>query len=522
MLRIVSVSDKNGTAIDRLCHGVEKYHDNLEYIVCDVHPKRPDPEQLACFEAAAKDADIIDYQYFRTADMLREKFPWLKEKKSILTHNNPYSIHERDWNDYDMVVANNLTMQADLSTITSADLHYIPLTIDHTFWQFNNDWKPKNQVIMVANRIESKKGILEVAIAAADAGLKFVLVGAISDINYMNDILATDNVEFYEQVTDKKLKELYYDSLVHVCNSQDNFESGTLPILEAMMCGVPVITRKVGHVPDLYNGDNMIINDAAYDDIEAITKLLKGLDDKKLQELRENGWKTARNRNNERRAYSYQKLYRQLLSDKKPVSVIIPVYNNPDVYKKSLEAIENQTYENIEIVVCDDSPDGSNKPFIVEFANTTHKPVRYIHTGNESNDYGLARARNIGAIEATGEVLVFCDQRIKMDKNAVQVFVDNLQARMWVYGNKGVKKEFVENFSAINREYFIRMGMFCERMNKYGGLSQETRTRARYQGYTITFLPDAKAEAQGKSSNKHNRRDDIVDSKNKLWKMELE
>ena len=175
-MKVVAVSDKTGTAIDRLCKGVAKYHDNLEYIVCDVHPKRPDPEQLKRFEEAIKGASIIDYQYFRTAEMLRELYPEAKKIPSILTHNNPYSINEGTWNDYQIVVANNKTMETDLSHITSARLEYIPLTVDADFWTFNTDWKPKDQVIMVANRIESKKGILEVAIACAELNIKLVLV----------------------------------------------------------------------------------------------------------------------------------------------------------------------------------------------------------------------------------------------------------------------------------------------------------------------------------------------------------
>jgi hypothetical protein len=133
MLRVVAVSDKVGTAIDRLCLGVAKYHENIEYIVCDVHPKRPDPEQLQRFEKAIATADVIDYQYFRTADMLRERYPQLKEIPSILTHNNPYSIKERDWNDYQIVVANNKSMEVELSRITSARLEYIPLCVDSDF-----------------------------------------------------------------------------------------------------------------------------------------------------------------------------------------------------------------------------------------------------------------------------------------------------------------------------------------------------------------------------------------------------
>lgn len=94
MLKVVAVVDKEGTAIDRMARGNGKYNDNLDYKVLAVHPKRPDAQQLAAFEVEAHNADIIDWQYFRTAEMLKGRYPWLKDKKQILTHHNPYSIHE--------------------------------------------------------------------------------------------------------------------------------------------------------------------------------------------------------------------------------------------------------------------------------------------------------------------------------------------------------------------------------------------------------------------------------------------
>ena len=512
-MKVVAVSDKTGTAIDRLCKGVAKYHDNLEYIVCDVHPKRPDPEQLKRFEEAIKGASIIDYQYFRTAEMLRELYPEAKKIPSILTHNNPYSINEGTWNDYQIVVANNKTMETDLSHITSARLEYIPLTVDADFWTFNTDWKPKDQVIMVANRIESKKGILEVAIACAELNIKLVLVGAISDRSYIDDIMACGTTEFYEQVSDEKLKELYYESKLHICNSKDDYESGTLPILEAMLCGVPVISRKVGHVPDLYNGHNMIINEHSNEDVVKLTALIKDTLTKDLDTLRDKGWQSAKTRNNERRAYGYQKLYRSLIDDKKTVSVIVPVCGKFEVTQKCIEAIRNQTYRNIEIVIVNDDI----QPILY---GTIKHPIRVIE--NYKNDYGLARARNKGVIEATGDVLVFCDQRMMMDSKAVEKFVENLKPRSWLYGNKGVKKEFVENFSCVYRNDLIKIGMFCERMDKYGGLSQETRSRAKHNGFNIEYIDSAIATPMGKSSNKHSKKQEIIKSKNRLWKMGME
>jgi glycosyltransferase involved in cell wall biosynthesis len=528
-MKVICVVDKVGTALDRLAKGVKDYHNNIDYIVCDIHPKRPDPEQLTRFEEAVKDADVIDYQYFKSAEKLRELYPEIKNIPSILTHNNAYSHREGDWNDYQIVVANNLTLQSELSTITSSRLEYIPLTVDHRFWTFNTDWKPKEQVIMVANRIEGKKGIREVAIACAELGLKFVLVGAISDTDYFHGIESAGNVEYHEQVSDEKLRELYHESLLHVCNSQDNFESGTMPILEAMYCGTPVLTRNVGHVPDLDNGSNMFIYQGDNEDVLALTERLREVlsDRTALEEVRQKAWNTVKTRNFERRAYAYQKLYRSIVSDDTPVSIIVPVCDKPDITRQCLEAIAKQTYKNIEVIVVNDDALYLNKEQVDKFKRKNKTPIRYISSGHwsikdGSKDYGLARARNKGIIEATGEILVFCDQRIIMDSKAIQVFVDNLQVRHWGYGSKGVKKEFVENFSCVFREDLVRLGMFNERCDRYGAMSQEIRSRAKYAGFTLDYLPDAKAIQVGKSSNKYTKKLEITESKNWLWKVGLD
>lgn len=540
MLKVVCLVDKQGTALDRLAQGVAKYHNNLDYKVVAVHPKRPDINQLAQFEREAMDADIIDAQYYRTLYKLRELFPWLKEKKTILTHNNPYAIEEQAWNDVDYNVGNNTYITKRLKEITARPVEQIPLTVDTDFWTFNREWNfeykinsnnkyewnaedTKPAVIMVANRIEGKKGILPVAIACGELGIKFILVGAISDMGYHQAIMQTGDVEFHERISDEELRELYYKSTIHVCNSVDNFESGTLPILEAMLCGVPVLSRPVGHVPDISNGDNMVIYDGDNEDVIAIQEKIQGMlsDPKALKEMREKAWSSVKNRTHELRAYAYQKLYRQVLyPDTIPVSVIVPIYDNPETIRICLEAVANQTYKNIELIVCDDNGSlAKNYEIINHYAKFVNNPVRYINTS--LGDYGLARARNVGAIEATGDVLVFCDQRQVMQPNAIEVFVQNLQPNTWLFGNKGSKKEFVENFSCIDRQTFIDFGMFNERMDAYGGLSQETRVRARKQNIVTKYIEDAKADPRGKSHNKGAKKAEIIKMKARLIKMNL-
>lgn len=541
MLKIVAVVDKENSALDRLAKGVIPYHDNLDYSVVDVHPKRPDPSQLNRFENLAAEADIIDFQYFKTAQSLLNLYPWLKDKKLILTHNNPYSYKDDKWEWADMNVGNNREIVDGLKEQGTQNVEYVPITVDANFWTYKREWQPNKTVIMVANRIESKKGILPVAIACADAGLRLVLVGAISDRNYFHSIIQTGCVEFHEQISDEKLRELYYQSTIHVCNSVDGFESGTMPILESMLCGVPVLTRRIGHVPDLYNEENMVIYEGNNEDTIAIRHELERmlLDPKKLEEMRGKAWNTAKTRNFERRAYEYQRLYRKVLSDKPSVSVIVPINDNPEVIRACLNAIANQDYPNLEIIICDDlgsqdDPRHINCKLARNFAKTVSFPVRYIYTAGieevdawdsefvEIYDYGLARARNQGIIEATGDIVVFCDQRQIMAPNCVTELVNSLIPRTWVYGNKGrANPDFVENLSAIYRSEIITAGMFCERITQYGGMTQEVRSRTRKQGIKHVYVESAKATPMGKSSNRNTKKLDIIKSKNTLFKMGL-
>lgn len=535
MLKVVSVVDKVGTAIDRLAQGMKPYHTNIDYVVCDVHPKRPSEEQLKRFEQEVAEADIVDFQYWKSALMLIERYPDLAFKNRILAHYNPYSTHEDSWSNFERLIACNKNIQKDLKDFTGREIDYLPLTVDATFWTFKREWQPNKNVIMVANRIESKKGILPIAIACGDAGLRLKLVGSISDRNYFYDIMQTGAVDFYEQITDEELRDLYWQSTIHVCNSIDNFESGTLPVLEAMLCGVPVLTRNVGHVPDLESEDNLRVSNHDPEDNLAIQAELEQMlaDPKQLQAQRERAWQTAKTRDHERRAYEYQKLYRSVLSDAAPVSVVVPIYDHPEVIRACLNAVANQDYPNLELIVCDDAQptyrqdaeghlfQDDNSVVVREFAATVSFPVRYINSALSRN-YGLARARNQGIIASTGEIIVFCDQRQIMEPDCISELIKSLVPRTWVYGNKGRENpEFVENLSAIYRKEIIQAGMFSERITQYGGMTQEVRSRTRQQGIKHVYVGTAKATAMGKSGKTDQRRADIIKSKNTLFRMGL-
>ena len=92
---------------------------------------------------------------------------------------------------------------------------------------------------------------------------------------------------------------------------------------------------------------------------------------------------------------------------------------------------------------------------------------------------------------------------------------------LWCWFRNNPQASFSEFQDSFHRDDIIRAGMFCERVNKYGGMSQEVRARTRAQGISHIYIESAKAKPSGKSSNKYTKRADIIKMKEMLWEMGL-
>lgn len=312
-MKILQITDVWPSAITRLAKQIVKHNKDLDIKLTTFHPKKPDAKEQDFIRQHWSTADIIDVQYWKSGDKIREMFPDLwNRKKKILTHYNPYNLKEREWDDYSAVCVVNGFQQ---SVLPSARM--MPLSVDLDFFTFNRSHYTTEPIVhMSVNRIEGKKGVLEVAQACNQLGYKFILVGRISDGKYMERVkkAAGKVLDFRPGVSDDRLKASYHEAAVHVCNSVDGFESGTLPVLEAMASGLPVLSRRVGHVPDIYNGENMRINEAANDDIESLKAHLEQMmQDRRYRiKLRVEGEKTVKSRSDKDRAALYRKLYEEI------------------------------------------------------------------------------------------------------------------------------------------------------------------------------------------------------------------
>ncbi len=105
------------------------------------------------------------------------------------------------------------------------------------------------------------------------------------------------------------------------------------------------------------------------------------------------------------------------------VSVIVPIYNTPpDLIKRCLSSIENQSYPHVEIVVVDDGSKKQIADFIDLIAQTINH-CRVIHTKNQ----GVSTARNIGVEYSTGDYVMFADGDDVLAPCMIGEAIDNIK-----------------------------------------------------------------------------------------------
>lgn len=503
--------------------------------VC-VHPKRPSQDQLDAAELALEQADIIDWHYWKSAVLLRKLFPNLTEgKPNILRHTNEHNILDTEknhweWKDmqWGLHVASNKWQQNELKR------QGIDSTLVRLVAEFDNfQYVPKltdRKIVGMVGQIKKVKGVREVKKACDELGYTLMIIGNPSEAEYW-DNLTKDGVLFHHNVADADLGGLYSQMRALVCNSDDGTESGTMPILEAMVAGVPVVTRRVGHVRDMgEHMKNMYIRDGKYTDIEDLKSALSMVVENEdiSNQIREAAWRTVRQYHPDVMAREYERLYRKVMYPGVPmVSIIMSTYNRSDLLPEHFEAIDAQTYKNIELVICDDGSTDDTLLAVGRYQQNGKLVVRYVQTSNypigDKKKYGLAHARNLGLIEAIGDIVVICDDRHRLDVGAVQAFVERLltepDKKIWLWGSKGVFKQFVENFSCTWRRTLIDGGMFNERMDEYGGMTQEVNNRFNRQGVKFEWVPQALAEVVLNTHSKSKHRQEIIRSKIKLYKM---
>jgi len=137
------------------------------------------------------------------------------------------------------------------------------------------------------------------------------------------------------------------------------------------------------------------------------------------------------------------------------VSVIMPVYNtDEELINVAVQSVQRQTYKNLELIIIDDGSEWQCAKFCDGIVD--HR-TRVIHINNS----GVSVARNKGIDIAKGEYIAFIDSDDKMDENAIEVMVSQMEGVDFVScGCKHVLNTN-ESLSAVMQECEVLKQMDC-------------------------------------------------------------
>lgn len=103
------------------------------------------------------------------------------------------------------------------------------------------------------------------------------------------------------------------------------------------------------------------------------------------------------------------------------VSVLIATYNRPEYFEVALISVLNQTYKNIEIIICDDSTNCFTKQ-IVEKYMQVHKNIKYFFNGGALGENGLINMQKCYSI-ANGEFINYLNDDDVFDKYKIEKMI---------------------------------------------------------------------------------------------------
>lgn len=139
----------------------------------------------------------------------------------------------------------------------------------------------------------------------------------------------------------------------------------------------------------------------------------------------------------------------------KLVSIIIPTYNRKYVIEKAINSCVNQTYKNIEIIICDDHSTDGTQEYI---ARRIQEDERIKYCVTPEGKKGANAARNTGIKLARGEYLAFLDSDDYLTEESIACrvveFTKNSNVGM-VYGNvicESEKKKTKLIYTDIDKE----------------------------------------------------------------------
>ena len=184
------------------------------------------------------------------------------------------------------------------------------------------------------------------------------------------------------------------------------------------------------------------------------------------------------------------------------VTIIMPSYNRAGIILQAIQSIREQTYQNWELLVCDDGSNDDTESIVTNINDARIQCLKLAHKG-------AASARNSGLNSAKGQIIAYLDTDNIWHPAFLQIMVSSLAQRTGQYSayckyidlvitedNIVVKKwsELPFNFDQLSESNFIDLNSFIHRVELYNNLGGFTNALERQQDWDLvlkfTFLQD--------------------------------
>lgn len=197
-------------------------------------------------------------------------------------------------------------------------------------------------------------------------------------------------------------------------------ENSPCTVGECFTIGVPFVATSVGGTAELFS-DGLEAANLAENTVEALTR--------KLEEICKYGLPAITSTLDPAAIKSaWENVYREIdknvvladVQETPKVSVCLIHYNRPNLLRRALAALNNQTYENFEVILVDD---GSRTELLKHIDLIEQEEWRFeLKVIRSANNY-LGAARNLAAASAEGEFLIFHDDDNIAEPNQIETFV---------------------------------------------------------------------------------------------------
>lgn len=117
------------------------------------------------------------------------------------------------------------------------------------------------------------------------------------------------------------------------------------------------------------------------------------------------------------------------------VSIVIPTYNRGDQLRICLKSLQEQSFKNFEVLVCDDGSTDNTFTVVEEFKDVLN--LNYI---KDVNFGGPAKPRNNGLKQAKGEIIAFLDSDDWWYPNKLEVSIPYFSDYDLVYHDLDIYK----------------------------------------------------------------------------------